>query len=55
MHNEGRSSNGLWSSLLKVDYEPLQVIVVDDGSTDDTAERIALSRWPTITNAASRP
>ena len=40
MHNEGPIVERTLEHLLKVDYEPLQIIVVDDGSTDDTAERI---------------
>ena len=41
MHNEGVIVERTLASLMAVDYEPLQIIVVDDGSTDDTAERIA--------------
>jgi cellulose synthase/poly-beta-1,6-N-acetylglucosamine synthase-like glycosyltransferase len=40
MHNEGPIVERTLEHLLKVDYEPLQIIVVDDGSTDDTADRI---------------
>ena len=40
MHNEGPVVERTLEHLQKVDYEPLQIIVVDDGSTDDTAERI---------------
>ena len=39
----------------KVDYEPLQIIVVDDGSTDDTAERIARFKMAHDHDGASRP
>ena len=41
MHNEGPIVERTLQHLQKVDYEPLQIIIVDDGSTDDTAERIA--------------
>ena len=40
VHNEGAVIQRTLEHLLKVDYEPLQIIVVDDGSTDDTADRI---------------
>ena len=42
MHNEGPIVERTLASLMEVDYEPLQIIVVDDGSTDDTAERIGM-------------
>ena len=41
MHNEGPIVERTLANLLAIDYEPLQIIVVDDGSTDDTAARIA--------------
>ena len=37
MHNEGVLVGRTLDHLLKIDYSPLQIIVVDDGSTDDTA------------------
>jgi cellulose synthase/poly-beta-1,6-N-acetylglucosamine synthase-like glycosyltransferase len=40
MHNEGAVVKRTLDSLLAVDYRPLQIIVADDGSTDDTLERI---------------
>jgi cellulose synthase/poly-beta-1,6-N-acetylglucosamine synthase-like glycosyltransferase len=42
MHNEGAIVERTLEHLMKVDYEPLQIIIVDDGSTDDTAERIGM-------------
>ena len=41
MHNEGPIVERTLANLLAIDYHPLQIIVVDDGSTDDTAARIA--------------
>lgn len=41
MHNEGVLVGRTLDHLLKIDYSPLQIIVVDDGSTDDTAQQIA--------------
>jgi cellulose synthase/poly-beta-1,6-N-acetylglucosamine synthase-like glycosyltransferase len=41
MHNEGVLATRTLKHLLLIDYVPLQIIVVDDGSTDDTAQRIA--------------
>ncbi len=40
MHNEGVLARRTLEHLLKIDYSPLQIIVVDDGSTDDTAQQI---------------
>lgn len=39
-HNEGATIERTLACLLAMDYSPLQIIVVDDGSTDDTCERI---------------
>ena len=39
-HNEGVVIERTLAGLLAVTYSPLQIVVVDDGSTDDTAERI---------------
>jgi biofilm PGA synthesis N-glycosyltransferase PgaC len=39
-HNEGAIIERTLAHLLRVDYEPLQIIVADDGSTDDTLARI---------------
>lgn len=39
-HNEARRIGQCLESLLKQDYQPLEIILVDDGSTDDTV-RIA--------------
>jgi cellulose synthase/poly-beta-1,6-N-acetylglucosamine synthase-like glycosyltransferase len=40
MHNEAPVVQRTLASLLAVDYEPLQIIVADDGSTDSTLARI---------------
>ena len=39
-HNESAVIETTLECLLKLDYAPLQIIVADDGSTDDTLERI---------------
>jgi cellulose synthase/poly-beta-1,6-N-acetylglucosamine synthase-like glycosyltransferase len=39
-HNEGPVIETTLASLMKLDYASLQIIVADDGSTDDTLERI---------------
>lgn len=41
MHNEGVLAGQTLDHLLAMDYAPMQIIVVDDGSTDDTPQRIA--------------
>jgi glycosyltransferase involved in cell wall biosynthesis len=38
--NAGRYIDATLASILTQDYEPFEVIVVDDGSTDDTAARV---------------
>ena len=38
MHNEGPIIERTLASLMGVDYDPLQIIVADDGSTDDTLD-----------------
>ncbi len=40
VHNEGAVIERTLDGLLALEYEPLQLIVADDGSTDDTLERI---------------
>lgn len=40
VHNEGPLIVRTLKSLMAVDYSPLQIIVADDGSTDDTLRRI---------------
>src|ERR1051326_7385174 len=42
-HNEQEGIVGAVRSALKVDYPDLQVVVVDDGSTDNTLERLIQS------------
>jgi poly-beta-1,6-N-acetyl-D-glucosamine synthase len=39
-HNEGPIIERTLACLLQLDYAPLQIIVADDGSTDDTLARI---------------
>jgi cellulose synthase/poly-beta-1,6-N-acetylglucosamine synthase-like glycosyltransferase len=39
-HNEGPIIDRTLDCLLKIDYAPLQIIIADDGSTDDTLDRI---------------
>jgi poly-beta-1,6-N-acetyl-D-glucosamine synthase len=39
-HNEGPIIERTLACLLRVDYDPLQIIMADDGSTDDTLARI---------------
>src|SRR5262249_10023118 len=45
-YNGGRTLDQCLLSLLALDYADYEVIVVDDGSTDDT--RAILSRFPTV-------
>jgi GT2 family glycosyltransferase len=45
-YNGGRTLEQCVHSLLSLDYPDFEVIVVDDGSTDDTRE--ILSRFPTV-------
>jgi biofilm PGA synthesis N-glycosyltransferase PgaC len=40
VHNEGPVIERTLEHMLKVDYNPLQLIVADDGSTDDTLARV---------------
>lgn len=40
-YNEGRLMTRALASLLELDYPEFEVVVVDDGSTDDTLERAA--------------
>jgi len=40
VHNEGPLVVRTLNSLMRVDYAPLQIIVADDGSTDDTLARV---------------
>ena len=40
VHNEAVVIERTLDCLMEVDYAPLQIIVADDGSTDDTLERI---------------
>ncbi len=40
-YNAGAYIAETLESILAQDYEPLEVIVVDDGSTDDTLTRLA--------------
>jgi poly-beta-1,6-N-acetyl-D-glucosamine synthase len=39
-HNEAAVIEATLACLLKLDYAPLQIILADDGSTDDTVDRI---------------
>jgi poly-beta-1,6-N-acetyl-D-glucosamine synthase len=39
-HNEAAVIEATLTCLLKLDYAPLQIILADDGSTDDTVDRI---------------
>lgn len=41
MHNEGVLAAKTLDALLAMEYSPMQIVVVDDGSTDDTPARIA--------------
>lgn len=40
VHNEGSIIERTLDGLLAIDYGPLQIIVADDGSTDDTLARV---------------
>ena len=40
VHNESLVIERTLNCLINLDYAPLQIIVADDGSTDDTLERI---------------
>ena len=42
--NAGRTIDRALASVFAQDYQPLDIIVVNDGSTDDTSERVA--RYP---------
>jgi glycosyltransferase involved in cell wall biosynthesis len=42
--NAGRTIDRALASVFAQDYQPIEIIVVDDGSTDDTAARVASYR-----------
>jgi glycosyltransferase involved in cell wall biosynthesis len=42
--NAGRTIDRALASVFAQDYQPLEIIVIDDGSTDDTAARVASHR-----------
>ena len=54
VHNESVIIERTLDRLVKLDYEPLQIIVADDGSTDDTLERIFAYKRHMIPAASSR-
>lgn len=48
-YNEGAIITETVASLTEQDYPNLEFVIVDDGSTDDTQERLAeLKRWPNV-------
>ncbi len=52
VHNEGPIVERTLASLIEVEYSPLQIIVADDGSTDDTLARIRA--WKKINDPQHR-
>jgi glycosyltransferase involved in cell wall biosynthesis len=42
--NAGRTIDRALASVFAQNYQPLEILVIDDGSTDDTAERVAKYR-----------
>jgi poly-beta-1,6-N-acetyl-D-glucosamine synthase len=49
-HNEAAVIEATLTCLLKLDYAPLQIILADDGSTDDTVDRISAYKRAHDTN-----
>lgn len=47
-HNQGHLLGEAIASVLKQDYKDIEVIVLDDGSTDDTKTKVGLMAFPNV-------